>query len=145
MKYLSFLLVSILIFVSSCSDKVEPDITGDIVGIYKQVEDLREYNVTTTWLISKLSSSKIKVVLTTEFQAYQGYSGGYQSYTVIIDDVSMIDRSTISIDQDVKMNGDKYRLKGTGILSGKKLTVSLVALDLETNEEESSIYNLTKQ
>lgn len=142
MKYLSFLVIPILICFSSCSDKVEPDITADIVGVYKEYERGSGYEVELTWLITKASNTKVRITISEHSKIYGGEE---KTNNEVLDNVQLIDNRTISFDQEGVQDGVKYKVQGTGLLSGKNLVVSIKSSNLSTKEEYSVNYNLTKQ
>lgn len=144
MKNCLLLCLSFLFLFSSCKDKVEPDITNDIVGTYKNQENSPNGDQEIVVQLNKKTNSTIQL----SYNQTITFKGEYAEnepieYHFILDDIRLTDSKNFSFDKKTTVTNSytsgTANLKGTGVISGN-------ALDLAVEiTEEATGYSIANQ
>ncbi|WP_353721981.1 hypothetical protein [Dyadobacter sp. 676] len=125
-------------FFISCSDddKVDPDLTKDFVGNWKgEVKKEVGYEYSSDWLISRVDDKTVKIVSTYKLVSTDPKipsSTEVSNINDVIISKANDNTLTMTTTQEIAIPGDTILVKGTGVVSGRSLTVTSTGTSKKT-------------
>jgi hypothetical protein len=149
-RYFFLMLLSSMFFACSDDTDIDPDLSKEFVGTWKGDTKVEKgYENRTDWVITKVSDTSVKVVSTFNFIATDPK---YTSSTTVtnIENVTLsktvANSVTMNTTEEIVVPGDVIVVKGVGIVTGNKLTVSSTGTYKKTgNVVTPPVAKFTKQ
>lgn len=135
MKNLTILFLFTSFIISSCTkESPEPDLTAGNIGTFEGVitedyvaDNIAKVRSTLIMNITKIDIKTLRIAYTQKFE-YLDKTGKVlesDSQIVTLEKVKMIDDRSFNIDEEVTNQGEKIKMKGVGVRTGDRLSVSL--------------------
>lgn len=146
MKRISiFFLLTSLFFTSCSKDEPSPDLTTDFIGTWKsEVYEDQYAKAWSIWNITKVSNNAVKITSTYQVESKIEFYDSFESVD-IIDKIELTDNRTMSLKMTQTDEDGEYSVDGTGVITGKQLSIVGKSTHKKTGEVQTINETLTKQ